>query len=34
MDAPSKVVQIAGFLKAFVTGTEASYGVHATIKLS
>lgn len=34
-DAPSsKVVQIAGFLKALATGTEASYGDHATIKLS
>ena len=34
-DAPSsKVVQIAGFIKALVTGTEATYGDHATIKLS
>ena len=34
-DAPSsKVVQIAGFIKALVTGTEATYGDHPTIKLS
>jgi len=32
--SPSKVVQIAGFITALVTGPEASYGEHATIKLS
>ena len=34
-DAPSsKVVQIAGFVKALVTGTEADYGDHGTMRLS
>lgn len=32
-DAPSsKFVQLAGFVKALVTGTEAEYGDHGTIK--
>lgn len=34
-DAPSsKIVQIAGFVKALVTGTEADYGDHGTMRLS
>lgn len=34
-DAPSsKFVQLAGFVKALATGTEADYGDHGTIKLS
>lgn len=34
-DAPSsKIVQIAGFVKALVTGTEADYGEQGKIKLS
>lgn len=34
-DAPSsKFVQLAGFIKAIATGTEADYGEHGTIRLS
>jgi general stress protein 26 len=34
-DAPSsKFVQLAGFIKALATGTEADYGDHGTVKFS
>lgn len=33
-DAPSsKIVQIAGFIKALATGQEADYGDHGTVKI-